>query len=145
MKHSLLSVLTVLAITIAGCGSTPEPVSITISPVGNEMKFATTEFTVKPKQKVTLVMKNTATLDVMKHNVVVVNSFSNVDQVGQQALNAPGYIPNNAAIIAATPMADAGATTQITFTAPDKTGDYPYICTFPGHYTMMRGVMKVKK
>ena len=23
-------------------------------------------------------------------------------------------------------------------------GDYPYICSFPGHHLIMRGVMKVK-
>jgi azurin len=30
----------------------------------------------------------------------------------------------------------------VTFTAP-AAGDYPYICTFPGHYMTMRGVMHV--
>jgi len=31
------------------------------------------------------------------------------------------------------------------FTAPDKPGEYPYICTFPGHWRIMQGVMKVVK
>ena len=28
-------------------------------------------------------------------------------------------------------------------TAPDKPGEYPYVCTYPGHYLVMRGVLKV--
>ena len=27
---------------------------------------------------------------------------------------------------------------------PATPGDYPYVCTFPGHGVMMRGVMHVK-
>jgi azurin len=33
-------------------------------------------------------------------------------------------------------------TADVTFTAPAK-GTYPYICTFPGHYQTMKGVMTV--
>ena len=31
------------------------------------------------------------------------------------------------------------------FTAPEKPGDYEFVCTFPGHYMLMRGIMKVVK
>jgi azurin len=34
--------------------------------------------------------------------------------------------------------------TALRFTAPKKPGDYPYICTFPGHWIIMKGVMVVK-
>jgi uncharacterized protein len=27
--------------------------------------------------------------------------------------------------------------------APKQAGDYPYICTFPGHWRVMQGMMKV--
>jgi len=30
------------------------------------------------------------------------------------------------------------------FTAPEERGDYPYICTFPGHWIIMKGVMVVR-
>ena len=29
--------------------------------------------------------------------------------------------------------------------APSSVGDYPYVCTFPGHWTLMNGVMKVSR
>jgi len=34
--------------------------------------------------------------------------------------------------------------TALRFTAPIEPGDYPYICTFPGHWIIMKGVMVVK-
>jgi azurin len=39
-------------------------------------------------------------------------------------------------------MLDHGQSEVISFTAPEP-GDYPYVCTFPGHAQLMRGVMKV--
>ena len=31
------------------------------------------------------------------------------------------------------------------FNAPSEPGDYEFICTFPGHHILMRGIMKVVK
>jgi azurin len=28
---------------------------------------------------------------------------------------------------------------------PDQAGDYPFVCTFPGHWRLMTGIMKVVK
>ena len=36
-----------------------------------------------------------------------------------------------------------GNSVEVTFTAPSTPGDYPYICTVPGHFYMMKGIMKV--
>jgi len=30
------------------------------------------------------------------------------------------------------------------FLAPEKPGIYPYLCTFPGHWVLMKGEMIVK-
>jgi azurin len=30
------------------------------------------------------------------------------------------------------------------FEAPEKPGRYPYLCTFPGHWVVMKGVMIVR-
>ena len=127
---------------LSGCFG-PKNITITIQPDGNSMAYQTKEFTVKADQEVILIMKNTATVEVMKHNVVILSDSTKVNEVGQKAMSAEGYIPNHPAIIAATPMADAGAQTQVTFKAPSKPGKYTYICTYPGHYMMMKGVMIV--
>ena len=33
----------------------------------------------------------------------------------------------------------------IAFTAPEAEGDYPFVCTLPGHAFSMKGIMKVSK
>lgn len=127
---------------------TGEPLAVTITPVGDEMKFAETEFTARPGQQVTLTFNNTATSAAMQHNVVVVTSEAAVNEVGQAALGAADteYIPadKKALILAHTPLAAPGKSVTVTFIAPNEPGSYPYICTFPGHYMMMKGVMKVQ-
>ena len=141
MKFSVLTILLGVVLLVS-CG--PGAVSVTVYPKGNEMAYSTTEFTVKAGQKVTLIMENTATSEVMKHNVVILNDESAAQAVGTAALSAPNYLPEHPAIIAATPMADAGATSQVEFTAPSNPGTYLYFCTYPGHYMMMRGKMIVQ-
>ena len=42
-------------------------------------------------------------------------------------------------------MIDIGEHQIIEFTAPSQPGDYEFVCTFPGHHILMRGIMKVVK
>ena len=60
---------------------------------------------------------------------------------------AKSYIPEAAKpdIIANTKLVQPNQSETIEFTAPADAGDYPYICTFPGHWMLMRGVMHVTK
>jgi azurin len=118
-----------------------------MTPDGNQMLFEQTEFTVAPGQTVRITFQNTATMPGMNHNVVFVNAEEDINVVGQAAMGAADteYVPNSEAkrIIAYTPLAEPGETVTVEFTAPSTPGDYPYICTFPGHYMMMQGTMHV--
>lgn len=120
---------------------------LTMTPVGNEMQFEQTEFTVAPGQEVVITFNNTADNPAMSHNVVFVQSEGVINAVGQAAMSAAAtdYIPEGRAadIIAYTPMSAPGETVEVTFTAPSTEGDYPFICTFPGHYMTMQGIMRV--
>lgn len=107
------------------------------------MEYATKTFEVNSGQKIKLIMNNTATMAAMRHNVVILNDKSKIQEVGLAALSAENYLPDHPAIIIATPMADAGQVTTVTFTAPTQPGEYTYICTFPGHYNLMQGKMIV--
>lgn len=110
------------------------------------MRFEQTEFTVKPGQQVRLVFVNTATSPAMQHNVVILTDPNAVDRVGTAAMEAGEaneYVPTDEAILAHTSLAAPGETVEVTFTAPSEPGDYKYICTFPGHYVMMQGTMRV--
>ena len=47
---------------------------IVMEPDGNQMTYATTEFSVEPGEKVRLVFKNTASSPAMMHNVVLLTN-----------------------------------------------------------------------
>ncbi|CAM3305665.1 plastocyanin/azurin family copper-binding protein [Rhodothermus bifroesti] len=129
---------------VIGWAAQAEPVKeIVIEPVGDELKFKQTEFTVQPGETVRLIFKNTA--KVMPHNVVVLNTSSPavVNRVGTAAITAKDYVPDDPAILAYTKLAQPGETVEVTFKAPATPGRYRYICTFPGHFSMMQGTMVV--
>lgn len=146
MKTSSFLLFVALASAmLTGCGGSA---NVTITPAGDEMRYAQTSFTVQPGQQVSLTFRNTATSPVMKHNVVILHDDSDetVNRVGQAAMTAGesrAYIPEDAAILAHTPLAAPGETVTVAFTAPATPGTYRYICTFPGHYMMMQGTMTV--
>jgi azurin len=117
--------------------------------VGEEMRYAVTEFTVAPGQEVHLVMNNTATNPAMRHNVVILNLDADVQAFGTAAATAADtdFIPAamQDQVIAHTPMSNPGQTVEVTFTAPKEPGEYMYVCTFPGHYIAgMKGKLVVK-
>ena len=88
MKKTLIIFLTVI---IMGCGGGSNNDSVTLvnlGSLGNEMKYDTTEFTVKAGSKVKLTMKNNASLDFMGemlHNVVILLDESQASNVVKYA------------------------------------------------------------
>ena len=154
----MLFVSLAVVIAAAGCGgeaaegesadgSGNAVTEVTIQPVGNQMKYEQTEFTVPAGEEITLTFENTATSPAMEHNVVILTSNDDavVNRVGQAAMQAAdnGYVPDDEAILAATDLAAPGETVSVPFTAPSEPGTYRYICTYPGHYTVMQGTMTV--
>ncbi len=143
----LRSVTLFSLLALAACGRS-EPTDVTLQPVGNEMRYAQTEFSVAAGQEVTIIFENTATSEAMHHNVVVLTSDDDAvaNRVGQEAMSAGAatdFIPDDPAILAHTPMSAPGETVRVTFTAPSTPGRYRYICTYPGHYVSMQGTMTV--
>jgi azurin len=68
------------------------------------------------------------------------------DAVAEAALKAgeeSGWLPRNERrILAATPLCAKGQQVTVDFTAPSP-GDYPFLCTNPGHGAVMHGVLHV--
>ena len=145
-RFALLSTLALLVLGLSAFRGAPDDTArkIVIESVGNELKFAQTEFTVKAGQEVQLVFENKATAQGMSHNVVILTDEASINRVGVAAIQAAenDYIPDDKAVLFYTPLAAPGETVEMTFTAP-KPGTYYFTCTFPGHYVLMRGVMKV--
>lgn len=111
-----------------------------------ELKFSVSEFMVKPGQKVEMTLDN---IDLMQHNVLIVEPGA-ADEVAQQAIelgeNGPKkyYVPDSKKVLFASKLVDPKKKETLVFQAPDKPGDYQYVCTFPGHAPVMRGIMKVQ-
>jgi len=155
-------------LTLAACGSsettdstettTTEESSVPATPTGeanltisggDDMKFDNNYFEVKKGQKVTLTLKHTgvATVETMGHNWVLLKAGTDIAEFGNKAVNAQAtdYIPESEAgnIIAHTKLIGGGESTSITFDAPSEPGEYPFLCSFPGHYAMMQGIFMV--
>ena len=60
------------------------------------------------------------------------------DAVAQQ------YVPQSPLILFASPLVDPGQTVTVQFRAPTQAGDYPFVCTFPGHWRLMNGLLTVR-
>ncbi len=120
---------------------------------GNDtMQFDVKTFEVKAGEPVTLTLKNTGKLPkiAMGHNLVVLKKGISAIAFGQKALgagaNATNPLPDSIKddVVANTKLLGPGESDTIKFTAPKETGSYEFVCTFPGHFAMMRGTMTVK-
>jgi putative membrane-bound dehydrogenase-like protein len=117
-----------------------------IATVVEKMSYDVKEFTLKAGRKVRLTLSNP---DQMPHNLVIVNP-GKADAVAMKAaeLGAKGFevgfIPKHPDILAATKLIDGNKEDTVEFTAPITPGDYPFVCTFPGHHILMRGNLKVQ-
>ncbi|HTP40192.1 MAG TPA: plastocyanin/azurin family copper-binding protein [Steroidobacteraceae bacterium] len=66
-----------------------------------------------------------------------------VAQAGLLAGESAGYVPKgDRRVLAATALCGKGQQVSVDFVAPAP-GDYPFICTYPGHVAFMRGVLHV--
>lgn len=87
--------------------------------------------------------------DDMIHNVVIVEPGT-ADEVGVAAMNlgldadAMEYVPPMDEVLYHTSMLGPGEGETLYFIAPETPGDYVYVCTFPGHYISMRGILRVE-
>ncbi len=124
----------------------PKPTRVTIEVVPGALRFATTRFDVRAGTAVEVTLKNTC---IMPHNFVLVPP-GKADEIVVQAMAmgtdglVKNYVPTSADVLAATKVINPGTSELVKLTAPAAVGEYPYLCTFPGHGTIMRGIMRVK-
>ncbi|MEQ8471500.1 MAG: ThuA domain-containing protein [Marinoscillum sp.] len=120
---------------------------IEISVVKNQMKYDTESFTVKAGETVQITFENP---DFMQHNLLIIKPGT-LEKVGAAAdalaTSSDGvekdYIPQISEVLFKTKLVDPNKSVTLTFTAPTEAGDYPFVCTFPGHWRIMNGIMKV--
>lgn len=129
-------------------GAKPRTIEITGD---DKMKFDKEEITAKPGETIRIVLKAVGQMPkaIMSHNFVLLKPGVDAVEFNKAAFNAreTGFIPpdRKGDVIAATALAGAGETVEVTFKVPAKPGSYNFICSFPGHFAMgMRGKLVVK-
>ena len=116
---------------------------VKLSTVLDEMRYDVPYFAVEAGRSVQIVLDNK---DFMAHNVVITTAgkMKEVAELGSAAGPAKNYLPEDRTnILFATKMVQANKKGRLTFKAPEKVGEYPYVCTFPQHWSRMYGVMVV--
>lgn len=114
---------------------------------GTNLSYQTREFRAKPGETIALTLKNP---DVVPHNLVVAKPGT-LQRIGEQANKliadpdavARHYVPDTTDILAWTDIVLPRDEYTIHFQVPKEPGRYPYLCTFPGHWLVMNGVMLV--
>lgn len=132
-----------------GTVGTPKvDILLELNTVSQKMAYDKKELTVTAGQYVELRLNNK---DQMPHNLVLIekSSLESFGKLVDSFLKDPkaaemGYVPDSRYVIAATEMINPGETGSIFFKVPDIPGRYPFVCTFPGHWRMMQGVLIVK-
>lgn len=122
--------------------NTQNPNDVVIT--GNDaMQFNKKEIKVEAGKKVKVTLKHTGKMDknMMGHNFVLLKQGVDAMAFGAKAAAFKNneYIPDNTQdIIAHTKLIGGGETTVIEFDAP-AAGTYTFLCSFPGHYALMKG------
>jgi uncharacterized cupredoxin-like copper-binding protein len=127
---------------------------IVITTMEAKMMYDKASFSVKPNAKIKLVLKN---LDSLPHNLIICTPgkrkggdkgkevIDAVLKLGDKGVEQNWEPKGHPRILKSSGMVQPKEATTIFFKAPGKEGNYPYICTFPGHYQLMNGMMKVSK
>ncbi len=114
------------------------------------LRFDPLRLRVPPGRRVSLTIKN---VDInMQHNFVLVQK-DRMQPIGEASMMlaadpqaiATHYVPKDPGVMCMSPVLNPGDQYTIYFDSPKKMGAYPFICTFPGHWRVMRGVLYVLK
>jgi len=128
--------------------------TVRISCLPERMRYTVSQFAVQTGQSVKLVFTNP---DATDHNLVFVKpgTLADVGMAANEMAKDPknansDFIPKShrSSILHASPMIGPTRKTQVhvlRFEAPKEPGIYPFVCTFPGHWVIMRGEMVVAK
>ncbi len=118
----------------------------------DQMQYSTKALEVTAGDTVVLTFKHIGKLPkaAMGHNFVLLKVDTKIPDFATKAMKAAAtdYVPEDEetkkSIVAHTKLLGGGETETLTFTAPAEAGAYPFICTFPGHFALMSGVLTVK-
>jgi azurin len=120
---------------------------IQIMPIVGALQWDVKQFSVQPNELVELVVVNP---DTMPHNLLI-TAPGKLEAVGRAAEAMSvlpdaferQFVPDTPDVLFKTALIGTNETARLRFRAPAQTGAYPYVCSFPGHWGTMNGIMQV--
>ena len=122
--------------------------TVTIRAVPHLLLYDKAHIVVEAGEPIEITFENSG---MMPHNMLVVAPGA-LEEIGLAAdrmianlagVNEKTFVPDSAKVLHATPLLDPGTAATLTFVAPDAVGDYPYMCTYLGHWIRMNGILHV--
>lgn len=120
---------------------------VRIQTLPEKLSFDVRWFAVEAGKPIQIALVNA---DAMPHNLIVGKPGS-LEALGTAGGAMPmptdpavkPFVPDSPQVIAATALVKEGDTERLALTAPKVPGEYIFVCTFPGHWVRMYGVMLV--
>ncbi|AOS43321.1 Azurin precursor [Lacunisphaera limnophila] len=155
----LLALVAGASLLFTGCGKSEAPAPSaapadgvrTIEITANDtMKFNLTEIRAQPGEKLRVALTNLGRMpkQAMGHNWVLLTPRDDAAVLAfaaSAAARMPDYLPDDkSAVLAHTRILGGGESDTIEFTVPAQPGEYPFLCTFPGHAALMKGKLIVR-
>lgn len=116
---------------------------------GQNLTYQDRDLVANPGEPLAVTLINT---DVVPHNWVLVRprSLSTVGKLANHLIADPmaavkQYVPPSDDVLVYTDVVDGGQEFTIFFQAPQQPGKYPFLCTFPGHWMVMNGMLTVRQ
>jgi uncharacterized cupredoxin-like copper-binding protein len=114
---------------------------------GKNLSFSPRDLSAQPGEPLKLVFRNP---DVVPHNFVLIRpgQLEAVGQLANRFIASPEavvrhYVPVSDDVLAYTDVVPPGKEFAIFLRAPESPGKYPFLCSFPGHWMAMNGVLSV--
>lgn len=125
--------------------------TIEIKTLLGQMKYNIAEFDVEPGAKIKITLNNE---DDLQHNLLVLDQdpkdkdgiqfATDVWMLGEKGIELQWIPPGHKRVLAASSLIDPHGKTDLYVVMPEAPGDYPFVCTVPGHTLTMRGKINVR-
>jgi len=124
----------------------PEAEVFHVKTLRAQMRYDVTEIEARPGAKLKIVFENS---DDMPHNMVFCQPGTDVVALTTKQMEHPeealrrNWLPDDPAVWMHSKLLNPHETEELEFTAPETPGDYPFVCSFPGHALTMKGRLRL--
>ena len=149
MKKALKFMIVALAVAATSSVAQAEARVINMKPIKFQMKFEQAVIEAKAGEEIEIVFDN---IDIQPHNVLICKpgSKEKVGALADKMITQPDalkkqYVPDSEDVLAFMGLVQPAQKGSLKFTVPAEAGDYDLLCTFPGHWRLMQGTLKVSE